>query len=140
MAYTDKVLGYGTSVKCDPAGGSTFVAQGGSKEITPPAKEWFEVDGTTLDDAMEVMDPGIQKAGQFTFTQIWRVKQTNHEIMDTLFASQAVASWQVVYPQDTPVTDTFTGWVQKIAPAVKGNNEYWTREITVRQKTAIVRA
>lgn len=141
MAYDMKVLGYGTVVKVDDDdSGSTFTTIGGSKEITPPAKEWFEVDGTTLDDAFEVMDAGIQKSGQFTFTQIWIVKSTNHEIIDTLFAAKTKVLWQVVYPQGTPVTDQFEGWVQKVAPAVKGNNEYWTREITVRQTTAIARS
>lgn len=140
MAYDMKVLGYGTVVKVDDDdNGSLFTTIGGSKEITPPAKEWFEVDGTTLDDAFEVMDPGIQKSGQFTFTQIWIVKGTNHEIMDTLFAAKTKVLWQVVYPQGTPVTDQFEGWVQKVSAAVKSNNEYWTREITVRQTTAIQR-
>lgn len=145
MAYDLRVLGYGTVVKVDDDdSGGTFTTVGGSKEITPPPKEWFEVDGTTLDDAFEVMEPGIQKSGQFTFTQLWIVKSTNHEIIDTLFSAATTAAkkvlWQVVYPQGTPVTDQFEGWVQKIAPAVKGNNEYWTREITVRQTTAIVRS
>lgn len=141
MAYDLKVLGYGTVVKVDDDdSGSGFTTVGGSKEITPPAKEWFEVDGTTLDDAFEVMDPGIAKSGQFTFTQIWIVNSTNHQILDTLHAAKTKVLWQVVYPQGTPVTDQFEGWVQKLAPAVKGNNEYWTREVTVRQTTAISRS
>lgn len=140
MAYDLRVLGYGTVVKVDEDdSGSVFTTVGGSKELTPPPKEWFEVDGTTLDDAFEVIGPGIQKSGQFTFTQIWIVNSTNHQILDTLFASKAHVKWQVVYPQGTPVTDEFEGWVQKLAPMVKSNNEYWTREITVRQTTAITR-
>lgn len=141
MAYDLLVLGYGTVVKVDDDdSGTVFTTIGGSKEITPPAKEWFEVDGTTLDDAFEVIGPGIQKSGQFTFTQLWKVKNTTHEIIDTLFGTKNKVLWQVVYPQDTPVTDQFEGFVQKIAPAVKGVNEYWTREVTIRQTTAIARS
>lgn len=139
MAYDQKVLGYGTLVKVDDNEDDTFTTIGCIKEVTPPALESNTVDGTCLEDQREQLAPGIFKASEFTFMQIWKVKDTNHEIIDTLGTSQADVPWQVVYPQDTAVTDEFTGWVRKIAPAVKGNNEYWSREITVQTTSATTR-
>lgn len=140
MAYTEKVLGYSSIVKVDPLGGTSYTALTDTTAITPPDKEWNKVDGSTLDDVFEILRGGTQKATDLTFMQIWRVKSTNHEIVDTLFASKAIASWQVSYPQQTVVTDSCSGWVSKVTAAVKGANEYWTREVTVTTTTAITRA
>ena len=140
MAYDQRVLGYGSLVRVDPAGGSSYTTLTGCTAITPPDKEWNKVDGTTLDDVFEIARGGIQKATELVFSQVWIVFSTNHIIPDTLFASKAIATWVVSYPQGTVVTDTFSGWVSKITHAVKGPNEYWTREITVTTTTAITRA
>jgi hypothetical protein len=139
MAFDNKVLGFGTLVKVDHDLNTVFTTVGNLKEVTPPPRERNTADGTALEDTIEQLDPGTHKANEFTFMQIWKVKNTNHEIIDTLYNSGAKVPWQVVYPQDTPVTDQFTGWVKKIAPTVKGPNEYWTREITVQQTTVITR-
>ncbi len=141
MAYDQQVLGYGSIVKVDDDdSGTVFTTLTGTTAITPPDKEWFKVDGTTLDDVYEVSRGGIQKATDLVFSQVWIVKGTNHEIIDTLFASKADVLWQVIYPQGTTVTDQFGGWVSKVTAAVKGPNEYWTREITVTTTTAITRS
>lgn len=140
MAYDQKVLGYNSIVKVDDDdSGTTFTTLTGTTSITPPDKEWNKVDGTTLDDAREVSRNGIEKATDFVFSQIWLVKSTNHEIIDTLYASANPVKWQVIYPQGTTVTDEFEGWVSKVTAAVKGPNEYWTREITVTTTSAITR-
>lgn len=141
MAYVNKVLGYNSIVKVDDDdSGSTFTTLTGTTAITPPDKEWFKVDGSTLDDAFEVLGPGTQKATDLEFMQVWRVKSTNHEIIDTLFANKTDVLWQVIYPQETTVTDQFSGWVSKVSAAVKGPNEYWTRTITVTTTSAITRS
>lgn len=140
MAYDQRVLGYGSLVRVDPAGGSSYTTLTGCTSITPPDKEWNKVDGSTLDDVFEVTRGGTQKATELVFSQVWIVFSTNHIIPDTLFAAKTIATWVVSYPQGTVVTDTFSGWVSKITAAVKGPNEYWTREITVTATTAITRA
>lgn len=140
MAYDQKVLGYGTLVKVDDDdSGTTFTTIGYVKEITPPDLEWNEVDGTTLDDAIEKMDPGIQKASEFTFSQIEIINSTNHQLINTLFTNKTKVLWQVVYPQGTAVTDQFEGWVKKISRSVKGPNEYWMREVTVKITSTVTR-
>ena len=141
MAYDQRVLGYGSIVKVDDDdSGSVFTTLTGTTAITPPDKEWFKVDGSTLDDVFEVQRGGTQKSTEFVFAQVWIVKSTNHEIPDTLFGTKNPVLWQVIYPQGTTVTDQFEGWVSKITAAVKGPNEYWTREITVTTTTAITRS
>lgn len=140
MAYVNKVLGYGSIVKVDEDdSGSVFTTLTGTTAITPPDDEWNKVDGSTLDDAREVLGPGTGKATDFEFMQVWRVKSTNHEIIDTLYTSKADVLWQVLYPQETVVTDQFSGWVSKVSKAVKGPNEYWTRTITVTTTSATTR-
>lgn len=140
MAYDQRVLGYGSVVSVDDNdSGSGFTTLSGCTAITPPDKEWNKVDGSTLDDAFEVMRGGTQKATEFVFSQVWIVKSTNHEIIDTLFGTKNLVLWNVVYPQGTPVTDSFEGYVSKVTAAVKGPNEYWTREITVTTTTLITR-
>ncbi len=135
MTTTNKVLGYGTLVKCDPAGGSSHVSVGSLKSATPPEQSRKAADGTTLSDAREVMDPGIKEATPFEFTQFFRPGDTNQIIIDTLFGNEAVATWQVVYPQDTPVTEAFSGWVQKVGRTIGGNSEYSMRKVTVMTTT-----
>lgn len=140
MAYTEKVAGYSSIVKVDPAGGTSYTALTDTTAITPPDKERNKIDGTTLDDSREIMSPGTEKCTEFTFSQVWRVKSTNHEIIDTLYSNKATAAWQVSYPQATVVTDSFSGWVSKVTAAVKAPNDYWSREITVTTTTGITRA
>lgn len=141
MAYDQKVPGYGSLVKVDDDdSGGTFTTIGYITSITPPDLEWNEIDGTTLDSTIEEMDPGIAKPGEFVFSQIEIINSTNHQLINTLHTNKTKVLWQVVYPQGTPVTDQFEGWVKKISRAVKGPNEYWTREVTVRRTTAITRS
>jgi hypothetical protein len=140
MAYDLRVLGYGSVVSVDDNdSGSVFTVLSGCTSITPPDKEWFKVDGSTLDDAFEVIRGGTQKATEFVFAQVWIVKSTNHEIIDTLFGTKNPVLWNVVYPQGTAVTDSFEGYVSKVTAAVKGPNEYWMREITVQATSLITR-
>lgn len=141
MAYDQRVLGYGSVVSVDDNdSGSVFTVLTGCTSITPPDKEWNKVDGSTLDDAFDVLRGGTQKASDFVFAQVWIVKSANHEIPDTLFGTKNPVLWNVVYPQGTVVTDSFEGWVSKITAGVKGPNEYWTREITVTSTTLITRS
>lgn len=141
MAYDQKVAGYGSLVKVDDDdSGSTFTTIGYITSITPPDLEWNEIDGTTLDDTMEKMDPGTAKPGEFVFSMIELINSTNSQIIHTLHTNKTKVLWQVVYPQGTPVTDQFEGWVKKIGRAVKGPNEYWTCEVTVRRTSTITRS
>jgi hypothetical protein len=140
MAYDLKVPGYGTLVKVDDDdSGSVFTTIGYLREVTPPPRETNTIDGTTLEDTIDIVDPGTFKAGEFTFTMIERINNTNSQIVHTLHTSKNKVQWQVVYPQDTPVTDQFEGWVKKIGNSVKGPNEYWMAEVTVQQTSVITR-
>lgn len=132
----NKALGYGTVVKVDHDGNSTFTAVGSIKEVTPPERSRKTVDGTTLDDAREVMDPGQEEATDFEFTQFWKQGDTTQGYIDTLFTNKTDVDWQVIYPQDTPITEAFSGWVKKIGPTVGGGSEYWQRKITVQTTSA----
>lgn len=141
MAYDLKVPGYGTLVKVDEDNsGSGFTTVGYIREVNPPDLEHNTIDGTTLEDTIDQVDAGIQKANEFTFTMIEIINSVNHTIPYTLFTSKTKVLWQVVYPQGTVVTDQFRGWVKKIGKSVKGPNEYWMTQVTVQQTTTIARS
>lgn len=135
---SNKVLGYGSIVKVDHDDNASFTTVGCIKEITPPPRRLKEVDGTCLEDVRESIDPGIAEATDFVFTQVWKVGEAAPGYIDLLFTNAKARTtpydvdWQVIYPQDTPVTEAFTGWVKEISPSVKGNSEYWTRQVTVK--------
>lgn len=141
MAYDLKVPGYGTLVKVDDDdSGSTFTTVGFVREVTPPPLERNTVDGTTLTDAYEVLNPGTEVATEFVFTIIDIINSVNHTIPFTLFTNKTDCLWQVVYPQGTPVTDQFSGWVKKIGKTVAGPNEYWMTEVTVQVTSTTTRS
>ena len=136
MTTTNKILGYGTLVTCDPAGGTTYVSVGSLKAISPAERKRKAADGTTLDDSRDVMDPAQEEATPFEFTQFFRPGDTNQIIMDTLYDNKAVASWQVVYPNNGQVTwEEFDGWVQGIGITIGDNSGYSMRKVTVMTTT-----
>lgn len=141
MAYDLKVPGYGTLVKVDDDdSGSGFTTIGFIRDVTPPPRETNTIDGTTLEDTIDVVNPGTFKAGEFVFNMIEIINSTNHQLIHTLHTNKTKVLWQVVYPQGTAVTDQFEGWVKKIANTVKGPNEYWMAEITIQQTSVITRS
>lgn len=133
----EKIIGYATIVKCDHDDNASFTTIGCMKSITPPPQSLNTADGTCLEDSFEYMQPGIQKATEFKFLQVWKMGDTNHAIIDTLFANAKSTTapydvdWQVVYPQANLVTDAFSGWVKDVAPNTVQIGEYITREVTV---------
>lgn len=144
MAGELKIRGYGTLVKADFTVADTMVTCGYITATSPPERSAKTVDGTTLADNREQMDPGIGEASEFTFEQFWLHNETNSALIDTAHSnaltrtSRYNLTWHVIYPQATPVTEEFTGWVKKIGPAQIVNNEYSKRTITVQTTSTSV--
>ena len=141
-----KTLGYGTLVKCDTDGnGSGHVTVGYIKNVTPPEKSLKTADGTCLEDSREQMEPALEEATEFKFLEIWDMLETNDAALDTLYAAAKAhttpynVEWQVVYPQGTPVTDEFTGWVKNLGVQQIVNGEYIQREVTVQTTSVTTR-
>lgn len=133
-------IGKGTLVKLDPIpAGSTYVAVGCVRELTPPPRERNTAEGTCLIDDLETELPGNETVSEFEFMQFWEPGQTNDEIIDTLFGSGLSGEWEVTYPLSTPVVDTFSGWVKMIGPEQIVSNEVMSRTITVSRDSAITR-
>jgi hypothetical protein len=128
-----KVLGLGSLVRvADQSPASTFTTVGVVRAMTPPPIESNTVDGSSLEDERERLDPGTKKATDFTFTQFWKVGDANAAVIDALAVSREGRVWQEIYPTaTTPTTRQFTGWVKRVAPSVSGPNEYWSREVVV---------
>ena len=139
MADT-KTIGKGTLVKLDPiTGGTTYVAVGCIRETTPPGRERNTAEGTCIEDDLEVELPGNEALSEFTFMQFWAPKETNDEIIDSLFDSKVSGQWQITYPLASPVTDVFSGFVKEIGPEQIVSNEVLSRSVTVSRDSIITR-
>lgn len=132
MAKT-KRRGYGTTVEVDIAGSATFVPVGFSTALTPPSVEVQEVDGTTLDDDREVMEPGILTASEFTFKQFHdpndAADQTGSEL-DDLAEAKTKRDWRITFPGGK--VWTVEAWIKSIVPDEVTNKEFQTRTVTLK--------
>lgn len=133
-----KRRGLGSKVYCDPAGGTTYVAQGLTRSLRPPPRTRAKIDRTALEDALATNEPGIEEHSEFAFMQLWDPNDSNHEIMDTLFGSKAEAAWKVEY--SSGVTDEFDGWVSDVSPETIEIAGMIGREVKVQRTSAITRS
>jgi hypothetical protein len=133
----NEAIGLGAIVKVDDDKDTTFTTVGCIPEFTPPGNEREEVEMTCLEDTLEDWQAGIDKADEFEFMQIWDPLDTNHKIIDTLYAAKTSVPWQCILPFGTPVTGAFEGYVSKIKPEKVEKNQPIRRTVTVRRKTGI---
>lgn len=136
----DRQIGLGTIVKVDHDSDTTFTTVGCVKEATPPGQEREEADGTCFDDTVKQMLPGIETESEFPFMQVWDPTDTNHLIIDTLYASKAAVNWQIIYPFETPITEQFAGRVIGISPEKIDNGSVISRTVRVRRTGTISRS
>lgn len=137
---TTKHVGLGSAVYVDHDDDATFTLVGQSSQITPPGRTREDVDATVLADTLEVPEPGIEAKSEFEFTQVWHPGDTNHEILDTLFASEAKVDWRVVYPTSVGKRDTFEGYVKQLGPEQIDTKSAIKRKVVVQRTGAITRA
>lgn len=112
----EKAIGLGAVVKVDHDDDTSFTTIGCVQDLTPPGRERAEVDATCLDDTLEDIRLGIEKADDFVFMLLDDPAGTNYGILNTLFGSRAAVDWQVILPFATPRTGTFEGRVKSIKP------------------------
>lgn len=128
---TDRVLGLGTLVKADFAGGSSYETIACVQEVAPPDSERESVDGTCLDDDREVMLPGIPKATEFSFKALWRSGSDLFEDLKDAHDNKNDVAWQIIWPFETPKTEAFKGWIKKLGRAKAVNKDFLSVEVTV---------
>jgi len=134
-----KAIGLGTVAAVDAAGGSSHVTVTLVVDMTPPARSRVLTDRTALSDSLATNAVGGEQHSQYEFTQYWHPKDTNHEIIDTLFGSKAIASWKITYPFGTPINETFRGWVSGLEPETITRDGIITRKVTIQRTTDISR-
>lgn len=129
----DFAIGLGTLVKVDHDGDTSFDTISAIPELTPPGQEREEVDITVLEDTMEQMRAGIDRATTFEFMLRWDPTDTNHAIISTLYGSKAIVNWQIVLPFETPITGAFAGYVSAIRPEKVEKGQPIRCNVTVRR-------
>jgi len=142
----NKVLGLGTLVKVDDDdSGSTFTTITLVLNCTPPGRKRERIDGTSLSDTLATYEGGIETHSEFTFTQFWEAEDTNHAIMDTLFALGSATTgkvlWTVTYSNtaSSGTVDQFEGWVSDLDPQTITVNGINQRNVTIQRTGAITR-
>lgn len=135
-----KHVALGTVIAVDVAGGSSYTTITLAMDATPPARKRVRVDQTALSDTLATRLPGIEDHSEYIYNQYWHPTDTQHESVDTLFGSGAIASWKITYPFGTPVLDTFSGWVSDLEPAALQTNGMIMRKVTIQRTSAITRA
>jgi hypothetical protein len=136
MAKT-KTKGLGTLVKIDSDGTGVFTTIDCVMTIGPMGREREEIDGTCLEDTLEAMAAGIEKAGEFTFKEIWSITDHASDLVDTAFGSGTPYWWEILFPTSSPIAQKFKGFVTKIGPETVEKGAYVTRTVTVRRTGAI---
>lgn len=136
----DRQIGLGTIVKVDHDADTVYTTIGCIKEATPPAEEREEADGTCFEDTVKQMLTGIETESEFNFLQVWDPTDTNHLIIDTLYSSKTAVNWQLIYPFDTPITETFAGKVIGKSPEKIDNGSVISRTVRVRRTGTISRS
>lgn len=129
-----KLLGLGTVTKVDGAK-ITLVTN-----ITPPARSRTLIDQTALDEELATNALGIEEHSEFTFNQFWIPGDSQHQSMDTLFNSKALAEFKIEYTNAPAVVDTFSGKVSRLAPQAIERGGMLMREVTIQRYTNIARA
>lgn len=134
----DRILGLGTLVKVDHDADASYTTVGLIKETTPPPRMREAVDATVLEDTLEALEPGLESAGEFTFMQVWDPTDTNHTMIDTLFANKTKVNWRVEFAAASPaITGTFAGWVKGLGPEKTDTKSVVSRTVTVQRTGAI---
>lgn len=133
-----KQVGLATVVSVDDDdSGSVFTTITLVADVTPPGKTRVEVEAVALADTLQTNELGIEGVSYYEFTLFWHVGDTNHEIMDTLFASKNEVLWQWVSPHTTPKTSQFNGKVVDLANQTVQHNTVFLRKCKVMRTGAI---
>lgn len=133
-----KYLGLGTVLSVDYDGDDDYDTIPVVINGKPPAREFEEVDETTLDDTLQVNTLGIEKHSHYTFRVKWDHGDTvQHALVNTTFASKAAKNWRIVFTSGTNNTWTFPGKIVKLEPQSVEHNKHIELEITVHRTGAI---
>ncbi len=134
-----KQISLGTILKTDDDSNGSFDTMTLVRSITPPPRQRELIDGLVLSDTFDVPLPGIEQSSQMVFEQLWHPNDSEHEKMDTLFASKASFDVQIVTPHTTPVTDEMTVKCVGLEPAALETGGVYARTVTLQRQGAITR-
>lgn len=137
-----KQLGCGTLVKVDHDSDAVFTTIALVSEMTPPSQAYAVTDASELSSCIAQEEGHREEPSEFQFVQHWHPGDSNHQIIDDLFALGSAAgkrNWQNIYPFDTPVTEQFEGWVQAMTPSTVTPQETIKRTVTVKRSGPITR-
>lgn len=126
-----RTIALGTVVKWDPTGSTTWETIGCVEQITPANGETEMVDASCIDDTREQMIPGINKAGEFEFTALWRSGDDLYEDLQASRVAKDEPNWRMVTSHATPVTETFRGFIKSVGRPQVGKGDVFKCNVVV---------
>lgn len=126
-----RTVSLGTVIKWDPTGGTTWETIGKTQSITPVDGATTMVDASCIDDTREQFIPGIDKAGKFKFTALWRSGDDLYEDLQASRVAKDEPNWQMVTSHATPVTETFRGFIETVGRPQVGKDDIWKCDVEV---------
>lgn len=134
----DKSVGFGTLVKVDHDADTVFTTLELVTDVKPPKKAYKMVDATVLADTAEQTECGIEEQTEFPMTHFWDPTDTNHSMLDTLFANKTKVNWQIVFANyPSAITAAFPGRVVELDPEPIAKDKIVTRKVKVLRTGAI---
>jgi hypothetical protein len=130
-----KQIGHGAAVAWDAAGSTTWATIGLIESATPPTRKRARIEGTALEDTLEVYAPGIEEYSEFTFTHFWHPSESAHEALVTSFDAKGIANWKITYPDAS--TDIFLGFISDLGPESIESKKTMRQQVTVQRTGAI---
>lgn len=125
----DKLIGYGTTVSHDLAGGTTFVALSLITDCTPPPTEFEMVDVTGLADSRMKNVPGQITVSPFTIGMMFEPSDTTHASYRTTAIARTEVNWRITWTDSA--TWTFKGYIAAFVPGQVLPNQKITATMTI---------
>jgi hypothetical protein len=132
-----RVLTDGSAFKEDTLASSSYTTVPGVFEITLPDDYEFNLtEATALDDTVENNVLSIQKAQKCMVKIYWDEANSTQQKLRTKAALKTTAIYKVVTTDGTPITYTFTAYIEKLGGTVYAPKGVATKEITLLLTTA----
>jgi hypothetical protein len=131
-----KVIGFGSTLSCDPTGGTSFTTLGAIVDGWDESQAKAEKANTSiLSDKYMTAAPAQVDPGEVSFEIAYDpMTGSSAATLGALLTSGAIANWQTSLNRGgTPVTSTFLGYVSGLGVAVK-KAALVTQKVTI-QKT-----
>jgi len=133
-----RVLANGCAFKEDTTASSSYTTVPGVYEIKLPDEyDYNEIEATALDDTFENNIIGIQKGRMVEVKMYWDGANATQIKLRTKAALGTTSIYKIVTSDATPITYTFTGYIQFLGDTTSTPKDAFSKTCKIRLTTAI---